>query len=305
MKIFFPFTLGVILGTMLVRNFNSEWSEHLPALDQPFVLAARWPLILAQMSAEFNHQLNCKDIRDIRLLFVVMSTPNHNGVLSRELARKSIYKDLPDEITVKFVVGTLGLNENILSNLVKEQAKFGDLVMLKDHKESYNELPKKVQYVMQWADRYAQFDYLVKADNDAVVLVDNMLNGLKDLGCPRDLYWGCCLFRNGVVYENGYWKDPTWYFCESYLPYCAGPGYVIGRQVVQAIARYGNNYKHSRLEDATLGLWISPYRLTRKSDRKRFTLNPSCSNLTILAHQRFLQDFKKTTENLINKGSMC
>ena len=71
---------------------------------------------------------------------------------------------------------------------MKEQAKFGDLIMLKDHKETYNELPKKVQYVMQWADKYAQFDYLVKTDDDVIVLVDNMLNGLKDLGCPRDLW---------------------------------------------------------------------------------------------------------------------
>ena len=306
-QFFFPLTLGVILGTMLVRNFdvNSEWSEHLPALDQPFVLAARWPQILAQMSAEFNRQINCKDVRDIRLLFVVMSTPTHNGVLLRELARKSIYKDLPAETTVKFVVGTIGLKENNLSDLAKEQAKFGDLIMLNDHKESYNELPKKVQYVMQWADRYAQFDYLVKTDDDVVVLVDNMLNGLKDLGCPRDLYWGLCFFRKKVEYKKGYWKDPSWYYCETYLPYCGGLGYVIGRQVVQAIARYGNNYKHTRLEDATLGLWISPYRLTRKNDEERFALKPSCSNVTILAHQSILKNFKRTAENLINKGSMC
>ena len=307
-QFFIPLILGVIFGTMLVGNFDvdSEWSwlkEHLPALDQPFVLAARWPLILAQLPADFNRQLyNCKDIR---LLFVVMSTPTHNGVLLRGLARKSIYKDLPAEITVKFAVGTLGLKGHILSNLVKEQAKFGDLIMLYNHKETYNELPKKVQFVMQWADKYAQFDYLVKTDDDVVVLVDNMLNGLKDLGCPKDLYWGCCFFRKEVVYKKGKWKDPTWYFCETYLPYCGGLGYVIGRQVVQAIARYGNNYKHTRLEDATLGLWISPYRLTKKNDEERFALEPSCSNVTILAHQSILNNFKKTTENLIKTGSMC
>ena len=42
-----------------------------------------------------------------------MSTPSHNGVLLRELARKSIYKDLPLEITVKFAVGTLGLKHSL------------------------------------------------------------------------------------------------------------------------------------------------------------------------------------------------
>ena len=67
-------------------------------------------------------------------------------------------------------------------------------------------------------------------------------------------------------------------------------------------ARYGNNYKHTRLEDATLGLWISPY---KKNDRERFALEPSCSNVTILAHQSILNNFKKTTENLIKTGSMC
>lgn len=31
---------------------------------------------------------------------------------------------------------------------------------------------------------------------------------------------------------------------------------MIERQVVQAIAKYGNSYKHTRLEDASLGLCI-------------------------------------------------
>lgn len=309
-RCFVPLILGVFCGIILVGtvDFDPGWpwlKAHLPMENQPYVLAARWPQILTQMSAEFNRQLNCKDIREIRLLFVVMSTPNHNGVLLRELARKSFYKDLAGEITVKFVLGTMGLEENIISDLAKEQGKFGDLIMFNNHKETYNELPKKVQYVIQWANKYAQFDYLIKTDDDVVVLVDSMLNALKDLGCPKDLYWGCCFFRKEVVYKKGKWVDPTWYFCETYLPYCGGLGYVIGRQVVQAIAKYGNNYKHTRLEDATLGLWISPYRLTRKNDDKRFALEPSCSNDTILSHQSILNNFKKTTENLIKTGSMC
>ena len=296
----------MLVGTIDLHPGWSWLKAHLPTVgDQPFILAARWPQILAQMSTEYDRQLNCKDIREIRLLFVVMSTPNHNGVLLRELARKSIYNNLAGEITVKFVVGTMGLEEKILSGLVKEQDEFGDLIMLNNHKETYNELPKKVQYVIQWANKYAQFDYLIKTDDDVVVLVDSMLKALKELGCPRDLYWGNCFLRKKVAYKKSKWVDPTWYFCETYLPYCGGLGYVIGRQVVQAIAKYGNNYKHTRLEDASLGLWMSPYRLTRRNDEKRFVLGLSCSNETILAHQYMLRNFKKTTENLIKTGSMC
>ena len=275
-------------------------------LNQPFtILSARWPHVLAQMSAEFDRQLSCKDTREIRLLFVVMSTPNRNGALLRDLARNSIYKDLPSNITVRYVVGTKAIKGTILSDLEKEQEKFQDLIMLNDLKDEYTALPMKVQYAIHWANEHAQFDYFIKTDDDVIVLVDNMLNALKELGCPRDLFLGHCYFRKKVAYKNSRWMNPTWYACKTFLPYCAGLGYVIGRQVVDALAKYSKNFKRTRLEDATMGLWLAPYRLTRKNNQEQFILGLTCGNDTIVSHQFMVSSFKKTTEALIKTGSMC
>ena len=300
--------LGVLCGTMGMYSMNRLSKEQRP-LEQPreppfTVLGARWPQVLAEMSAEFDRQVVCKDAREIRLLVVVLSTPSKQGAELRKLARNSIYKNLSSNVTVRFVIGTKAVGGTDLSDLKKEQRKFRDLTMLSDLKEEYAGLARKVQATIQWSNKH-QFDYLIKTDDDVILLVDNMLDALKDLGCPRDLFYGHFYSMKKVVRKNYRWMNPNWYICETYLPYCAGLGYVLGRQVVDALAKYGDNFKHTRLEDSTLGLWLAPFRITRKNDDDRFALGMSCAKNTIVSHQFKLNNFRKTTENLIKTGSLC
>lgn len=300
-----PFFCGTVCGVILLRptyyyDRTNDTTPESSAESMCRVFEGR------NVNWGANSTNNCSNGEEIRLLVLVMTTPNANGAELRSLARKSIYQHLPQHITVKFVLGTKKLAKKELNKLTEEQNLFKDLLLLDGHKEGYYELPRKVQHTILWVDREydLHFDYVVKTDDDVIVFTDKLVKGLIKMGCPDDLYWGCCFFRKPID-KGGKWKETKWFNCGTYLPYCGGLGYVLGRKVVHAVAKYVHHSKHYRLEDATMGLWLAPYHLTRKNDEKLFALTPTCSKDVILSHQFNLANFKKAATSLTKSGFMC
>ena len=254
--------------------------------------------------------LDCSANKFLRLMFVVMSTPNDIGARKRSVVRESwplttIYKP-PSAVHVilTFVLGTSGLPKQRLLELDKENASFGDLLMLKNHRDTYKTLTKKVQLGMQWADRNADFDYLIKTDDDVVVLLDKMEYALRHMGCPQRLYWGGIL-RNIFVQSEGKWKETNWTICEKYLPYATGNGYVLGRQLVRALMKYGDHLRLYANEDVTVGAWLAPYNHTTES-LGYFSLVPTCSTDAILVHQEgSILKLERAAKKLISTGKLC
>lgn len=247
--------------------------------------------------------INCSSPR---VLFVVMSTPNNNGAGMRALARKAFQRNHGSDISVKFVLGTRKLEREHIEKLKKEHDTFKDLLLLDNHTDTYYQLSRKVKMSLEWAARNATFDYLVKTDDDVIVAVDKMMAALKEMGCPKNLYWGFC-FKGKRVEKNGKWKqDDEWFECETYLPYCAGFGYVMERQLVESVMRYSEHLKVFRLEDSNVGLWLAPYRLTIKHEEERFAYSPTCNKNAILAHQIGSQKkFKTALNSLSARGWPC
>ena len=208
--------------------------------------------------------------RPIHLFVAVLSTTNR--AQTRLTARKTwmIY-NLPREMTttMRFMIGTNGLSEQQVEKLREEQMTYGDLVMFDTHNDTYRHLTKKVQLAIQWAVSNVHFDYLLKTDDDVIVHLRNFVTELIKLGCPDNLYWGYHIVKTPDA--EGKWKDTEWSrLCKTYLPYRAGLGYVIGWQVIKAAAMYGDHLKKLFLEDVSMGLWLSPYKLTRVSNYRQF-----------------------------------
>lgn len=249
----------------------------------------------------------------LRLVFTVMSSPDHNGVRKRSLIRgswplKKIYKNPPAvDIVVKFVVGTKDLPKQALLLLTMEQTAFADLVLLADHHDTYDQLTEKVRQTVLWADKNMQFDYLIKTDDDVVIRLDKFVSALRKLRCPKRLYWG--RMKPGVpTSRTGKWKDMKWNFCQTYLPHASGTAYVLGRQVVQLLVRDSQHLSHFMSEDVSMGVWLSPYQLTRQKDW-RFHMNPTCAKNAILAHQAGYGDdlhkLEQAVRAMLKTSTMC
>lgn len=258
--------------------------------------------------------LDCRDSSTVlRLVFIVMSSPNKNGTRRRSAARhswplKTIYKPTPAvHVTLKFVLGTLGLRKSELQKLIKEQDTFGDLLLLENHRDVYGGLTEKVRRGVKWADENVQFDYLIKTDDDVIVQLDNMTAELRRMGCPRTLYWGN-LIDGAFIKHEGKWKETKWIVCETYLPYATGNGYVLGQQLVHSVMSHDhwNNLSHFNSEDVSMGLWLAPYRhVVVASNARGFALIPSCSTVTLAHFGSDIARLERATQAMLKKGKMC
>ena len=242
----------------------------------------------------------------VRLLIVIMSTPNGHGEKMRLLSRETWVLSPPSiQVTVKFILGAKGLSKDRLLRLKNEQERFKDLVLSDNLKDDYFQLTRKVQFAIQWAVKNKHFDYLIKTDDDVVVRLDKIAKGLKNATCPDDLYWGKYIKR--LPNNKGKWKDKEWTqksICRHYLPYCTGVAYVLGRKVVEAVTMYGDQLKIFKFEDVSMGLWVAPFHLTRVQNRN-FLPWKSCSEDAVVVHESTLDVYRKAVTQLLKTGKIC
>jgi len=296
-----PFLLGVILGTCV----------YLTCFQGTPVIMERPPgIVLERRMPAVEPPLDCRESTPLGLLFIVMSSPDSGGARKRSSVRKSwplttIYKPPPVvNVTMRFVLGTLGLSKDQLLKLTVEQSTFGDLLLLENHHDTYDQLTEKLQKAVQWADKSVQFNYLIKTDDDVVVRLDNMVHALRRMGCPERLYWGN-IQNKAPIRKSGKWKETKWHICETYLPYATGNGYVLGRQLVQSLMKHGHILSHFTNEDVSMRFWLVPYHLNAQYD-KWFTMHPSCSNDVILVHlDGHVDKVEKAAVSMTKMGRMC
>ena len=302
LRLFIFVVIGIVCGILL--NFlvkPSHISAVLPPKRDINVFAKRTELI----STGHGESKRCSSI-STRLLFVIMSTPNPKGMQMRMLSRKlwASYK-LPSsfQASMKFIVGTKRLLNHQISDLKNEQTNYRDLVLLDDHEDTYFKLTRKVKLALQWSMKNEQFHYLIKTDDDVIILLNKIVDALQKIGCPDNLYWGKYIRR--LPRREGKYRDAEWgKICEFYLPYCTGVAYVLGRRVVQAITLYSDSLKYFILEDVSMGLWISPFSVTRVQDYN-FLPWMSCSEDALVIHGKDSKTFENVTHNLLHFNRLC
>ena len=298
------FIAGIICGLV--------YSGVLPAakLSTSFRTMIKLQRVISDMQQSRLPPVQCTSngtSRQVWLLIVVFSTPDPHGEKMRLAARNTwITHRIPPTIklVVKFVLGTKGLHKHQIRTLNNEQRVYKDLLLFEDHIDGYYHLTTKLQLSVLWAIYNEQFDYLVKTDDDVAVNLYNMVEGLIKLGCPGNLYWGRFIQKKPET--KGKWKETNWPLCNIYIPYCAGLGYVLGRQAVEAIAPYGRYLRQFKFEDVSMSLWLSPYNLMRIDSQEEFQFrNNKCNKGIIMAHRSDLPHFKASSINIIKFGRLC
>lgn len=172
-----------------------------------------------------------------RLIILILTHPD--AMRNRDTIRKTWLSDKHGNVKHLFAIGTVDLQPEQMETLQSEKRKYNDLLLLGKLEDSYGTLTKKV--LMSLQDIYAkyEFDFLLKSDDDSLVLVHQILRELDKWemrGAKKELYWG---FFNGKaqVKKRGPWKEHDWNLCDYYLPYAVGGGYVLSSNLVKFIAR--------------------------------------------------------------------
>ena len=258
------------------------------------------------MNKDVRNDSPTKKEKRYLLAVMLLSTPNNNGKIRRQLIRDTWKKGLEDVKSIvlfKFVLGTAGVAKRELISLESEQASYNDLVLLESLKDEYRKLPLKVLSVLVWADNNIHFSYLFKCDDDTYVRLGELVSELNKIKTMEWLYWGYFLGHNKIVH-GGKTSEFTWFLCERFLPFPMGAGYILSSKLVHLVARNADDLHLYNNEDSTLALWLSPYKIERKHE-VRFQLHGKargCSNKHILSGELSAAEIKSKYELLLRSG---
>ena len=243
------------------------------------------------------------------LFVLVLSAPKNKD--RRDVIRyswKNSYTEQGKQFLTKFVVGTYKLSVEEITLIDAEIKQYDDMLVLADHLESYTNLTRKVLQSFVWADQNVDFSYLLKTDDDSFLKLDTIESELKARTSPQSLYWGEVLSGHSPT-KKGQWKETRWKLGRNYLPYAAGGGYILSRDLVHRIAQNADAITLYSNEDVSVGVWVSPFKLERKGDKRFASMKKSfdvtkCSTYLLIHHQS-VEAMKKSHELMKTKNVLC
>ncbi|XP_075045828.1 beta-1,3-galactosyltransferase 6 [Mixophyes fleayi] len=209
------------------------------------------------------------------------------------------------ELWCRFVVGTAGLGEEEAASLEMEQRRHGDLLLLPELRDSYENLTAKLLLMYVWLDGHLDYKFVLKADDDTFARLDVLVEELKGKEAKR-LFWGFFSGR-GRVKSAGKWKESSWVLCDYYLPYALGGGYVLSWDLVHYLSLTRDYLAHWQSEDVSLGAWLAPLDVNRVHDPRFDTEYKSrgCNNKYIVTHKQSIEDMLEKHQTLAKEGKLC
>jgi len=216
------------------------------------------------------------------LFIAVIVRPD--GFENRNHARDTWYKHFTNDhpmTELRFFMGTQGLSVSLLQELHHEQKRHNDLVLFNDLYDSYHNLTQKTAKVMKWTSQHVNFTYYLKCDDDAYPLLDPIIKELNERKHTTRLYWGY-FFINMRIRGRGKNQDPKWFLTEKYTPFAIGGAYILSRDLVKIVAGFDQCLHFYPNEDASLGLWLSPFQIERKHDDRFCRKSLPCPHNTLI-----------------------
>ena len=197
------------------------------------------------------------------------------------------YNSKRSQILVRFSIGTDGLPADELHNVREEESQFGDLVLLDNVEESYENLTNKLLATFVAANEGFKFSYLLKCDDDTFLALDIIAEELMERRSTESYYWGK-MFSGSRVRTTGKFAEKNWFLSSTYIPYALGAAYVLSGDLVKFIALHHDSLIQYRNEDVSVSVWISSLHVERRHDDRICEIKPftyySCRKHAIVLH---------------------
>lgn len=237
------------------------------------------------------------------LVILILTGPSRYD--ERNAIRNTWLSSEYPNVKAYFAIGTSGLDARVSQELQKENAANSDLLLLPNTRDSYQGLTHKLIDSFKWLDDNVDFHYVLKADDDTFVKIDQILLDLKSK--PNDrLYWGFFDGRANVK-KTGQWAEKNWILCDKYGPHARGGGYVLSCDLVSFITSNSALLQKFNSEDISVGTWLGPLNIHREHDPKFDTEYRSrgCNNKYIVTHKQSISEMKEKWTNLKTSGVLC
>ncbi|XP_068597503.1 UDP-GalNAc:beta-1,3-N-acetylgalactosaminyltransferase 2 [Brachionichthys hirsutus] len=139
--------------------------------------------------------------------------------------------------------------------LQQESLAHGDMVFV-DVVDTYRNVPSKLLQFYKWSVGNAEFNLLLKTDDDCYIDVDSVLMKIDHKGLKRRNFWWGNFRQSWAVDRIGKWQELE-YPSPAYPAFACGSGYVVSRDLVGWLASNADNLKAYQGEDVSMGIWMA------------------------------------------------
>ena len=150
----------------------------------------------------------------------------------------------------------LGKTRNqTMSDLIKtEEKKYNDIIR-GDYYEDYWNQSLKIEMGFEWAARYCNFSFLLKADDDVFVNTQDLTHLLQQASTPKKRLYMGKVQSNPKVRRYGKFSVSYDEYPGSYYPsYCSGAGFVLSYDVVGCLVPLFDVKNPFRIDDTYVGI---------------------------------------------------
>lgn len=187
---------------------------------------------------------------------------NRDAIRKAWMSTGAALKRMEDEkgIVVRFIIGrSANQGDSLDRAIINENRQTNDFIILNDHVEAPEELPKKTKLFFAHAADNWDAEFYAKVNDDVYVNIDALVTMLEaHLQVPRT-YIGC--MKSGEVFSDvGHkWYESDWWKFgdgKSYFRYASGEMYVISRGLAKFISINRSLIRTYAHDDVSVGSWF-------------------------------------------------
>ena len=238
--------------------------------------------------------------QNVFLLIVVFSAPVNFE--RRTVIRKTYATDPSVKLRWKtvFLLGQAANNRTLNEYLEAEEEMYRDLIR-GTQKDTYDNLTRKTQIGLEWAAKYCDFHFLLKADDDVFINPYKLVDYLRKFNTPQTkLYMGRCKHASNAKRKGKIGVTRKEYNKSTYPDFCTGPAYVLSSDLVCRLVELFEVIKFFKLEDVYIGMLVEKIGGVKTVEHPGFrTMEYSCHHYPgAIAHHRAS---RKCIEKLFNE----
>ena len=226
-------------------------------------------------------------------LFLLIMVPTQPSFFDRRSVIRETWGTDPSTKTRWRTVFLLGqaANDSIQNEYLKvEEIMHGDIVR-GAQTEDFNNLTLKMQMGLEWASKYCDFQYLLKADDDVFVNPYLLMDYLRKPDTPKTkLYTGMCQYgKNPFRGTGNYSVTVEDYNRTTYPDFCSSPAYLLSSDMVHKLVEmFDVSKKPFKMEDVYIGQLVEKMGDVKSINHSSFrysTGNCSLSPVTFTQHR--------------------
>ncbi|VVB08987.1 unnamed protein product [Arabis nemorensis] len=265
----------VVLNTMLTKNYDQRpkvltVGDKLMALGckdlERKIVESEMELTLAKSQGYLKNQKSGSSSGK-KLLAVIGVYTGFGSHLRRNTFRGSWMPQGDDlrkleerGVVIRFVIGRSPNRGDSLDRKIDEEDRARkDFLILENHEEAQDELPKKVKFFFSAAVQNWDAEFYIKVDDNIDVDLEGLINLLESRRDQGAAYIGCMKSGEVVVQEGGQWYEPEWWKFgdgKSYFRHAAGSLLILSKNLAQYININSGSLKTYAFDDTSIGSWM-------------------------------------------------